>query len=825
MPTHTLIKLTPLAKAFMMRTAFRFVLPLTGLGLVTSIAMASQAQEISLNIPPQPLASALQMLGSQTNIQVLYSSEQLSGLYFEGINGRYTIPNAVAELLKGTGLAYHLDGNLLSIKSPSVATSAIELGATNINSNTGTSADRQSYASRIVTIGKTEQSQKDIPQSVTVVTRQRMEDQNTDTFDQVIMKTPGISRQFVNSGQSNYYSRGFEMTKVLRDGVYNASTFGVLIAQAPDMATIERVEVLRGAPGLLLGAGEPSGVVNLVRKRPQKETELEITAKAGSWDYYRTELDLTGSLNKDGTIRGRTVVAYEDRDYFYDRAHTEMPLFYGVLESDITDQTSIMAGYRHQNYDMSGMYFYQGLPTATNGSDLKLSRSTSVGPDWSAYKSVADEVFSELSHTFNEDWKAKIATNFQRGEVYERSARRSSFGIDPAAGTARLRSFIDANYDLYQSGVDLSADGKFPLFGLEQKIVIGTNFQKEERDYKARNVDASAYTVNLLTDPEMSAVPKPDFSTGTLATNELHNETYGVYGSLILNPVDPLKIILGSRLTWYKTENYANGTQTNEFRQNKEFTPYLGLVYSLTPEWSAYASYTDIFQVQSSLVTSSGSPLDPSVGKNYEIGVKGELFNGRLNTSIALFRMVQDNRSSIDPAYPNGGCPASVDGYCYINAGKVKSEGFELEANGELLPGWQAFAGYTYNEAKYVKDRDAFGNATTKEGGQLGDVTPKHIFRAFTTYELPGALNRITIGGGVSAQSDLKGTNYIGLNSHMPGRAVWDVFTKYRIDDNWTIAANLNNVFDKVYYNDEYGYRYGEPRNVMFTLRGNFKDF
>lgn len=788
-----------------------------------AVAANSSAQQHDFAIGAGPLGTVLNRFATEAGVVLSFDTALTQGKQSQGITGRYSIEQGFAVVLAGAGLQAVAGSNNTWVLVEAVQGGALQLGATTISSSTASVDYHSSYASPKVTIGKMEQAQKDIPQSVTVVTRQRMNDQNLDTFDQVIMQTPGVSRQFVNSGQSNYVARGFSLTKTMTDGVYKAFSFANLIAQSPDMSTLERVEVIRGAPGLLLGAGDPSGVVNFVRKRPKEDAEVSVLARAGSWDYYRTELDLTGSLNENGSLRGRTVLAYEDRDYFYDRAHTEMPLFYGVLEADLTDDTVWMAGYRHQNYDLSGVYTYQGLPVATDGSDLKLSRSTSVGPDWSAYKTVANEFFTDITHHFNDDWSAKLGADYQRSEVYELSVRRPSTGISPTTGIANVTSMIDANYDVYQGGVDLSLNGAFSWRGIEQKLVVGTNFQKEERVYKATIGGLSVTTVNLLTDPEMSAITKPD--SGVWSTNELHNETYGVYSNFVMSPIDPLKIILGGRLTWYKTENYANGSQTSQYRQDSELTPYFGLVYSLTPDWSAYASYTDIFQVQSNLLTSSGAPLDPSVGKNYEIGLKGELFDKRLNVSLALFRMIQDNRSAIDPNYPTGGCLSAAGGYCYVNAGKVKSEGFELEVNGEVLPGWQVFAGYTYNEATYLKDPDAYGNASANENAQFGDVTPKQIARAFTTYELPGVLSRFSIGAGISAQSDLNGTNYIGRSSHMPGRAVWDAMASYKVDENWTVSANVNNVLDKVYYNDEYGYRYGEPRSVMFTVRGNFKDF
>lgn len=795
---------------------------LLGPAFIVPMASAEQAVTRQYQIAEGDLGQALTRFAAEAGIVLSFDPGLTRGKRSFGLQGSFNPEDGMHQLLNGSGLQMlKTDDGRYMLMEASEVTDALELGATSITSNTDSSGQvAGSYAARVVTIGKMEQAQKDIPQSVTVVTRQRMDDQDLKTFDQVIMQTPGISRQFVNSGQSGYFARGFALTKVLLDGIDSSTNFGTILGQSPDIATIENVEVLRGAPGLLFGAGEPSGVVNLVRKRPKKQSELNITARAGSWDYYRGEVDLTGSLNETGTLRGRTVVAYEDRDYFYDRSHQDMPLFYGVVDADLDDHTTLMLGYRHQNYRESRSHVYVGLPKASDGSDLALPRSTNVSPAWSTYQSRADEVFAELRHAFSDNWSAKLAADIQRGDIYESGLNRGRL-VDITTNQISVRDALRKNYDLNRHGVDLSTEGRFSLFGLEQKISFGINHQQDKRDDTTQTV---AYT-NLLSLSDLPNIPKPDFSSAPHQKSALYYENYGGYGNLVLNPVDRLKVILGGRLSWYKSEFYSGGTLLSESRQDKELTPYGGVVYELTPEWSAYASYTDIFTVQSASLTASGKSLDPAIGSNYEVGLKGELFDGRMTASAAVFRILQNNRSAIDPDYPSGGCPGANGDYCYINAGKVESKGIELELNGELAPGWQAFAGYTYNKAVYLKDRDANGNPSAKEGGQLGDVTPRHILRTFTSYELPGQWSRFTLGAGVSVQSKLDGTDYDRLPNHQAGRAVWDAFSKYKIDDSWTVSANLNNVFDKTYYNDEYGYRYGEPRNVMFTLRGNFTQF
>ncbi len=800
---------------------------------------AETSGQRSFNIPAQPLADAIMAYGAQSGIQVTASADLVAGRTSSAISGTFSPAEALSHLLTGTGLTFRfIRPNVVTLEpAPQAADGAIQLGPVRVEGDTGNGAafatssrdplsteGTKSYAARGASIARGDKSLKDIPQSVTVVTRQRMDDQNLDTFDQVIMQTPSVHRIFVNSGQSGYRIRGFQKSAGgLVDGVQTYASFDAILGQAPDMATIDRVEVLRGATGLQFAAGNPGGVVNLVRKRPLSESRIGIVARGGSWDYMRGEVDVTGPLNAAGTVRGRVVGVYEDRGYFYDRAKSEASTIYGIIEADLSEDTLFTIGYRRQRYDVDGVYLFQGLPVASDGSNLNLPRSLSVGPNWSSYGSNSDELFAELKHQINADWTAKLSLDGQSGMISEIYASRCNFLVDPvtlAQPSTCTRPVIgySSRYDFSRRSVDLVMEGGVDLLGRHHQLRLGATHNRDVRqDYLASVTFTGQYF--SLADPWMTAIGTPNFSTPA-HTGKVEFKTYSLYADAVIELAERLRLTTGARLNWYAQNNYsAAGVRTYSNRQDHRLTPFAGLVFDLTRNLSLYASYSDIFSPQATYTKTSGAALEPAIGANYEVGIKGEFADGRLTASAALFQIDQTGLAEIDADYPSGGCPGSVSsGLCYVNGGKVRSKGFELELNGEIARGLQASAGYAYTDAYYVRDRDANGNPTSKEGGPYG-VVPHHSFRAYLTYNLPGAASDWTVGAGVSAQTKTAGLDYQSIMRRQSGRSVWDGQITYRISDNNSISVNVKNAFDKKYFSDEYGYRYGEPRNVMVTLR------
>jgi len=780
----------------------------------------------SLNIAPGPLGEALNRYASVAGVTLVFDPTLTHGLQSQGVTGTHTVAEGFAQILRGSGLEVRQSGFGRYVLIPaqpqpsqnSVSTlPAIEV----VGQSTATSEGTRSWAAQATTIGRREQTLREIPQSVSVLTRQRLDDQNLYTLEQALAHTPGITVNAAAAGMLyDFYARGFPIQNVSFDGVQMLAGWGGFDAQ-PDTATVDRLEVLRGADGLYSGAGQPGGTVNIVRKRPLDSFQMGANLALGSWDNKRLELDVSSPLNSARTVRGRGVLAWQHKDFFFHAPTAEKHVIYGVLEADIGPHSTIGFGLSYQKADSP---METGHPRASDGSDLGLSRRRSFTANWNFYNFETTQIFADVKHKFNETWSLRAnASILKETSVFKDAYIRGSY--DPITQTGLSIYGNAGRYESRQYGLDISLEGQFRLFSRAHGVSIGANhIERDSPGFTKEgwNFPEHGTPVSLAFDPDLIPEPAMPHMRKTANTN---TQQTGVYGVVRWSLTDALTLVSGARATWYDYENHnlASGVTTNRYKQNGEITPYAGLVWDFHPNYSAYASYTDIFRVQSNLYQASGSPLDPAVGANIEIGIKGSSDDERLNGSIALFRIDETNRSQIDPNYQTA-CPANpTGGACYINAGKVRSQGIEAELNGEIIPGWHWFAGYTWNTAKYLRDRAADGSASANEGRPFRSIAPKHLLRLHTRYRLPGTGNRWTLDAGLNVQS----ATYTGstIIARQPGYAVWNAGVGYTVNPHLALHLAVNNVFDKVYYrriNTREGNMYGEPRSVMLSARAKF---
>lgn len=673
-----------------------------------------------------------------------------------------------------------------------------------------------SYTAQSTTVGsKLPTSLKETPHAISVITRERIEEQNLTSLDEVLAQTPGVTVDLSGTGIiPAYYSRGYPIEYFQYDGI-PIQTGGSSWAQ-PDMLMFERVEMLRGAGGLFNGAGQPGGVVNLVRKRPGVTPQFQGMASYGSWNNKRVELDYSTPFNQSGSVRGRFAAAYDDRESHIDYVKGERSSLYGIIEADVTARTTVSLGAGYQKRDWTPPF--GGLPRYSDGSDPDLGRETFLSTPWTYWNFRSTQVFAELSHEFANDWQLKLSAVNDR-ETSDLKYGYTRGAIDPVTLTGpRLMGGANA-YENKQQSVDAYLAGHFNALGQKQEFVIGANWYDRDADTQGGTLPGLASLPVNAFNPDPGAIADPGEPNWT-SSSRTNTRQHGIYGSLRLKPFEPLTVLLGGRYSWWKTHttNLLTGAVRSEYEERGHFTPYAGLVYDITPNWSAFVSYADIFRVQSNLLDANGNGLPPVSGANYEAGVKGSFYDGQLNTSFSIFRIDETDRgiAITDPI---------VDGCCYATNGKVRSQGFEVEVSGLLLPGWQMGAGYTFNTSKYLQD-------PANQGQPFRTASPKHMLRLWTSYQLPGRLHAWTVGGGINAQSGIytEGGSP-SARVEQGGYAVVNLRVGYQIDKNWSAALNVNNVFDRSYFSRlgspgfgpaTMGNVYGEPRSFMLSVRARY---
>ncbi|HCF2344329.1 Fe(3+)-pyochelin receptor FptA [Pseudomonas aeruginosa] len=666
-------------------------------------------------------------------------------------------------------------------------------------SGEGTSA---SQPPGVTTLGKMPLKPREIPQSASVIDRERLEQQNLFSLDEAMQQATGVTVQPFQLLTTAYYVRGFKVDSFELDGV--PALLGNTASSPQDMAIYERVEILRGSNGLLHGTGNPAATVNLVRKRPQREFAASTTLSAGRWDRYRAEVDVGGPLNASGNVRGRAVAAYEDRDYFYDVADQGTRLLYGVTEFDLSPDTLLTVGAQYQHID--SITNMAGVPMAKDGSSLGLSRDTYLNVDWDRFKWDTYRAFGSLEQQLGGGWKGKVSAEYQEADSRLRYA--GSFGaIDPQTGDGGRLMGAAYKFKSIQRSLDANLNGPLQLFGLTHELLGGITYaQGETRQDTAQLLNLADTPVNVYRwDPH--SVPRPQIgayrSPGTTTTTQK-----GIYALGRIKLAEPLTLVLGGRESWWDQD-----TPATRFKPGRQFTPYGGLIWDFARDWSWYASYAEVYQPQDRQTWNS-EPLRPVEGKTYETGIKGELADGRLNLSLAAFRIDLENNPQEDPDHP--GPPNNP---YYISGGKVRSQGFELEGTGYLTPYWSLSAGYTYTSTEYLKD------SQVDSGTRYSTFTPRHLLRLWSNYDLPWQDRRWSVGGGVQAQSDYS-VDYRGVDMRQGGYALVNLRLGYRVDEHWTAAVNVNNLFDRTYYqslsNPNWNNRYGEPRSFNVSLRGTF---
>jgi len=777
--------------------------------VLAGVAQAAPAVSASFDIAAQPLGAALAAFGARTGISVSYGTT-LPSVNSPGAKGEMAPAEALSQLLSGTGLTYRFtapNAVVLDV-APTADAGTVQLGAVKVAADEQApspsgdiptpktdraATDRShSYAARAATVaGKTAQPLREIPQSVTVLTRQRLDDQNIVSIEDALRQTTGVTAVPYGDGTAYFQVRGYP-AQVEYDGI--PANDGIQYLGQYDLAMYDRIEVLRGPSGLLQGSGEPAGTVNLVRKRPHDEFGWAGSLMGGSWNNFHGDIDVTGPLDSGGSIRGRVVVAGQDRDFFYDKAHEKHVLLYGILEFDLGASTTLTVSGTFE--DQKAAPYDYGQSLYANGTFLNAPRSSFFGVPWASGPTHNREAYASLDHDFGNGWAAKASIDYRRQRITGEYGYIDGFvNLDNSADYALQSQYVLNKW----IGVDANVSGPLRLFGRTHTLLFGANYAWRD------NVSLSGYTGTFVDNVYDIDIPKQaipfDFGSDT------RSEQYGAYAQGRFSLADPLTLVLGGRITHYDAKTRTGvenfGAFSGTLHDSGHFTPSAGIVYDVTRQISLYGSYASIFVPQSNLVFEGGT-LKPRTGEQFEVGAKGSFLNGALTASAALFSLTDRNRAYDDPAHPN----------YYIAAGKVRSRGAEAEISGEPLPGWSVFAGYTYLKTKFLDD-------AANQGAIFDSEEPKNTFKLWSAYRFgPIDQRGFQIGGGVRV---LSSTNRGGPDQ--PTYAVADAQVGYRLNGQWSATLSVNNLFDKTYYArvpSSYFGIYGDPRSFTVALRKGF---
>lgn len=744
------------------------------------------------------------------------------------------------------------------------------------------------------------------------------------TLDDTVMG--GYAASTADTNMPQIYSRGQQITNLQIDGITydlngaesnsstrrSASDFSGLRASGllglPDMVLFDHVEIVRGPNSVFSGNGTPSATLNMVRKRPLKDFQLIGELSGTSWRNNaghiagRGTVDVTGALPvMDGRLRGRFLASKADGAASFLAHHdSERETVYAALEADLTPDTVLGLNFSKEKTDTSGQPVAGGLPRYHWGEDIGLPvGSNFTSPD--VYTRSDNEHFQlYLNHRINERWH--VAANFSHMDQRLDSLGLNwlSSNIDEDGRGGRLSISRPMQREGKQNSFDVRLNGDFNILGRQTSLLFGMDFKDMQgaASYDSRFINGGAEIADIRRyDYRQTLAGDYEPLIGTYAFNDTQTEK-GLYASLKVNVTDPLNLFISGRYARFQSKSIAQrpsgvpwGSYSHDSGENAQpITPTYAITYDLGDKLTAFVSHSRSYQDQSfyrkgTLLDASnpwgaldsgayvvGGTVDPIIGKNWELGLNGAFLNGRLNANATLFHTKRTG-IVVDAGFGPSGTTAELGftSCCWVNAGEQASKGLDIGLSGEVYPGVQLSAGYTFNKNKTLLNASGLSASFRSH-----TRSPEHQLKLWGHYQPGGAWRKWNFGAGIVAQSKAysSGTaaEYLGYDPDYEwkdpdgnptgdtGRSVWSneayyadgahggfnpgaVYTLpydftqqqygvvsasvgYQLHRTWYAQLNIDNVFDKRYYRTigtaTDGNYYGAPRSFTLTLRATF---
>lgn len=653
-------------------------------------------------------------------------------------------------------------------------------------------------ARRSASATKTDTALEEIPQSVSVVPAQVLEDLDSPRIERALDFAGGVARQNDFGGLTLYeYSvRGLTTAEFYKDGF--SVNRGYM--NSPDAANLERVEVLKGPASSLYGRGDPGGTINLVSKRPQRDRFARLDLGAGRWDRYRSTLDLNTPLDEAEDMLLRMNLAVEDNQNFRDYRSGERQFFAPAFSWDIDPDTRLLV---QAEVIRNRQVFDRGV-VAPEGRLSRVSRSAFFGePDDGKIRNNNETLQAELERDLNPNWTLRLAGHYKQGRMNGYATEASSLAAD---GRTLNRDYRYRDFDWQDAITQLELRGRVLAAGIEHNLLIGTEYERYAKDERLLR---SRPTATLDIYAPVYGQPRPPFSTGvggrSTHTNELvHSRSLNLQDQMRLT--DRLFALVGARYDHYeqRLDNEVRGSRARQTQE--EVTPRVGVLYQLTPEVGVFANAARSFKPNGG-ADAAGNPFEPEEGVGYEAGVKLDLLDGNLGMTLAAFHLTKENVLTADPNDPS----------YQMATGEVRSRGVDLQFSGRLGDALRVIGAYAYVDAEVTEDN------TLDTGSRLRNV-PRHSGSLMGVYELHGGLlDGLELGGALNYVGERSG-NTEDSGFELPSYTTVDLLARYRAGDRLSLGLNLNNVFDRTYYERSYSNVWvmpGDPRNLNLSLSWN----
>ncbi|WP_024616194.1 TonB-dependent siderophore receptor [Pseudomonas kilonensis] len=678
---------------------------------------------------------------------------------------------------------------------------SLELQATDIVGN----ADYESaqgpvkgyHATRSASATRTDTAIHETPQSISVVSRDVVEDLGATRLQDALDYAGGVGRgnNFGGQGLTTFTVRGFTTGEFYRNGFPINRGY----PNMPDANTIERLEVLRGPATMLYGRGDPGGTFNVVSKQPLAERTVTLGSQVSDQGMRRGTLDASGPLDEEGRLAYRLNVVGEGGDTFRDHVETERYGIAPVVSWQVNDTTRLTfeGDFMRNNAPLDrGLTHYAGQRGTA-------SRDTFFGEkDAGKLHNDNNMLQVRFEHMLNDDWTLAGGTQWLDGTLQGNAVEGNGIAAD---GRTLGRNFNYRKLEWTDHDTQLNLTGHFSTGGFEHTLLTGIEY--EDYDYQSiiqrSAAGAGAYPIDIFN--PVHGQPRPAL-TRTPTDDQENLKTFGVFVQDQVALTERLKLLAGARFERFEHQYESFVPQNPPGSRNWDVTdsavtPRLGVIYDLTDTVAVYANTARSFKPNTGASREGGGGFKPEEGKSYEMGVKWEALDRQLSVDAAIYQIEKRNVLTPDP----------LDSTFNVAAGEVRSRGFDLNVAGNLTPEWRVIGGYAYVDAEVTKD------ISIPSGTRLLNV-PKNSFSLLNVYEFQdGGLKGLGLGLGAKYIDERAG-NTAASTFTMDSYTVVDLLGYYKVNERIRLNLDLKNLFDADYEEGAFGgvYAYpGAPRTVQ----------
>jgi len=787
--------------------------------VVPGAAMAQSAtQQVvrSYDIPAGPLSSALSRFAGEAGVLLSVDGSLLQGLDSNGLQGQYGVDDGFAALLQGSGLQAVRDsqGNY-SLARRSAQTDAVELQPMTVEgfalgnalgSMEGYNATHSSVAT------KTSMPLLETSQSVSVVTRQQMDDQGSLTVAQALRYTPGVmSSPYGATSRYDYVAmRGFNdgsVDNLYLDGLKVMGDAGTYSTMQIDPYFLERIDVLKGPSSVLYGRSLPGGLVAMTSKQPTAKAYRQVQATLGSNAQKSIGVDLGGPLDDDGMLSYRLVGLAEKGDTQYDHVESQRYAVAPSLRIDFSADTALTLQAYLQHDPESG--YHGGLPaegTLYRRNGRYLPDGFFEGdPDHEKFERTQQMLGYQFEHRFDDTWSMRQNFRYLDSEVESEQV----YGMGWNGNSSELaRAYTGADERLHSWIIDNMLQAEFDTGAARHTLITGIDYQRGKSNvayYGAAAANLDAF------DPVYGAPVTP----GAPFVQTRRLEQTGLYMQDLIE-LDRWRLSLGVRQDWVETEVETAATGTSSGKDSRQLTSRAGVLYLFDDGVAPYLSYSQSFNPNST-ADASGNPLEPTEGTQWELGIKYQPVGHDDLYTASLFHIEQENLASKLP-----------DENFFRPVGAVRSQGLELEARLQVTESLRLLGSYTFTDIEYSKSVFSAVDSTLDNKGNTPTQSVRHMASLWADYRFVDRLAGLSTGAGIryvgKSWADAENTQRI------PSYTLFDAAIGYDLANvglpGAEVRLNANNLTDKRYVaacGSSLNYCYmGEERNVTATVSYEF---